>query len=156
MSKPVFVARWNVEELAAAMRIPAESVIAFYTDGRRAAFLLESAARSHLVAYPSASEADAYDLVDRTGRRWEVRGLTKNGVFFDPSSSHGTGRSYSEDAFLAKLKAIAGFYVADLTLFPSVPFYQISSAVVRGWFKDGKLSKARLSTVRAKALIATL
>lgn len=40
------------------------------------------------------SEGDDYDVLDRHGRKWEVRSVSKGGICFCPSYMVGSGRRF--------------------------------------------------------------
>lgn len=52
------------------------------------------------------SEGDGYDVLDRAGRKWEVRSVSKGGMYFCPSYMVGSGRRFNCDGFLRKLNDI--------------------------------------------------
>jgi hypothetical protein len=51
----------------------------------------------------------------------------------------GSGRSFDEPGFLAKLKEIEGYIISDVESFPSVPFWILPKTVVETWYRSGKL-----------------
>ena len=95
-----------------------------------------------------------FDLIDPHGQKWEVRSITGGGIYFCPSYMVGSGRSFNEPGFLAKLDDLAGYIVADVATFPDVPFWIITSAVVRAWWNDGRLgTSSKISRSRALELL---
>lgn len=128
------------------MRVDIEDVHAYMTDGRRISFLVERRLRRELQWDLAASEGAAYDLVDRYGAKWEVRSLSRGGVYFTPSNQVGSGRSFDRDALLSKLESIQGFMISDIASFPEVPVYSVDSQVVLEWYLAGRLgSNAKVS-----------
>ena len=97
------------------------------------------------------SEGAGFDLLDSDGRKWEVRSITKGGIYFCPSYMVGSGRSFDESGFLAKLKEIEGYIVSDIESFPNVPFWILPKTTVEHWYRGGKLG-AGTKISRAVAL----
>ena len=85
------------------------------------------------------SEGAGYDLLDSQGRKWEVRSVTRGGIYFCPSYMVGSGRSFNEPGFLEKLKEIEGYIVSDVELFPNIPFWILPKAIVESWWRNRKL-----------------
>ena len=89
------------------------------------------------------------------GGKWEVRSITRQGVYFNPSAQVGKGRFFDEDGFIAKLDDVEGFILSDITLFPRVPVYVVPVENVMRWYAAGMLGKnAKVS--RKKFLSALL
>jgi hypothetical protein len=149
---------WEIDELTKALKINADEVQEYFTDGRRVSFILERRISREIVQGTLAeSEGAAYDLLDSKGGKWEVRSLTKRGIYFCPSYMVGSGRAYEEAGFLEKLDEIEGYIVSDVVLFPNVPVLQISQQVVRDWYTSGKLGAGtRISRERALELFSAL
>lgn len=85
------------------------------------------------------SESTGYDVIDSKGNKWEVRSITKDGIYFCPSYMVGSGRSFEEQGFLVKLKEIKGYIVSDVESFPEVPFWVVPKEQVLGWWRAGEL-----------------
>ena len=134
---------FDVDRIAIALEINVEDVQTYFTDGRRVSFLIE---RRAVEAMPGSklapSEGSGYDLIDSEGGYWEVRSLTKGGIYFCPSKMVGSGRSFEEDGFLEKLDNIEGYFVTDVTQFPEMPYWTISSNVVENWWHEGLLGNS--------------
>lgn len=134
--------KWNISELAKAMKITEDEVREYFTDGRRVSFVLERRlAREVMHGKIAKSEGAGYDLTDNKGKKWEVRSITKRGVFFSPSNMVGKGRKFEKDGFLKKLNSIDGYILADVVNFPNVPFWKIKSNLVRKWWENGEIRK---------------
>lgn len=119
---------WDIEEIANALRISKEDVREYFTDGRRVSFLLERRiAREVFKGNLAPTEGAGFDIVDSVGGRWEVRSISKDGIYFSPSYMVGSGRSFDEVGFLSKLSEIKGYIVADIESFPNIPFWIVSS-----------------------------
>jgi hypothetical protein len=146
---------WDIIELARVLKIGVNDVRQYFTDGRRVSFLLERRlAYEVLNGTLAPSEGAGYDLLDSQGRKWEVRSLTRGGIYFCPSYMVGSGRSFNEPGFLAKLNEIEGYIVSDVESFPNVPFWLLSRTSVEDWWRKGKLGKTtKISRDVALALL---
>lgn len=58
---------------------------------------------------------------------------------FQPFGAGRQGRYFEEKGFLAKLKAIEGFILADITKFPNVPIYVVPVDNVIRWYHAGDI-----------------
>lgn len=150
--------KWNIKELSKAMKITENDVKKYFTDGRKVSFILERRLAYeifHGILAPN--EGYGYDFMDEKGKKWEVRSITKDGVYFCPSSMIGTRRKFEEKGFLEKLKEIEGYVLADVLSFPDVPFWIIKKTTVKQWWKKGKLGKSsKISHKNALKLISSL
>ena len=157
LMQPARTLTWNIDEVAAALRIDAASVREYFTDGRRVAFLIErriAREEGHTLA---TSEGAAFDLLDRTGGKWEVRNITRSGIYFCPSYMVGSGRSFDTPGFLRKLAGIAGYIVTDIESFPVVPYWILQRATVEAWWQAGLLgSTTKISRERMMRLVQSL
>ncbi len=157
VAQPSGTLKWDIAEIASALRIQAADVQEYFTDGRRVSFILERRLAYEVVKGTLAeSEGKGYDLIDAHGRKREVRSITRGGIYFCPSYMVGSGRSFNRAGFLTKLREIEGYIICDVESFPSVPFWIIPGSVVRGWRDDGALGSAtKLSRKRALELLGT-
>ena len=127
-------------KLADAFGVMPEDIRAFMTDGRRASFIIERRLKwAHEGWTLAPSEGSGFDLRSPTNELWEVRSLTRGGVYFTPSAQVGSGRKFEEQGFLAKLDGVAGFILSDLTKFPSIPVIVIPVCFVRKWWAAREL-----------------
>ena len=131
---------WSIEKVANALKIGVEDVREYFTDGRRVAFIIKrriskAVVRGHLTA----SEGAAFDLVDESGGKWEVRSISKGEVYFCPSYMVGSGRSFELTGFLKKLEAICGYILPDIDSYPNVPSWIIDKQIVKNWWEQGEL-----------------
>lgn len=149
---------WNLEEIAQALRITREDVRLYFTDGRRVSFVLERRlAREVLNGTLAPSEGAGYDLLDASGGKWEVRSITRGGIYFCPSYMVGSGRSFDEPGFLAKMQDIKGYVVSDVESFPDVPFWIVPVEVVQTWWQSNKLGAGtKISREKALKLLSEL
>jgi hypothetical protein len=149
---------WDEQDIAKALKIKPSDVRLYFTDGRRISFLIERRiAYEVLFGALAPSEGAGFDLFDSKGKKWEVRSITKGGIYFCPSYMVGSGRHFEEAGFLEKLKEIEGYVVSDIESFPNVPFWIISAQQVRAWYDAGQLGiNSSVSRERALQLIRTL
>ncbi|MGI8543323.1 MAG: hypothetical protein ACR2MD_07550 [Aridibacter sp.] len=147
---------WNEAEIAKALKITPDDVNAYFTDGRRISFILERRlAREVFNGALAPSEGAGFDLIDSNGGNWEVRSITKGGIYFCPSYMVGSGRSFNEVGFIYKLNSIEGYVVSDVESFPDVPFWILPSSVVNNWWQAGILgTSTKISRKKALQLIS--
>ena len=155
-AQPHGLLSWSLPELARALHIGEADVREYFTDGRRVSFLLERRLAHEVIKGRLApSEGAGYDLIDPQGRKWEVRSISKGGIYFCPSCMVGSGRSFDEPGFLAKLEDIAGYIISDIESFPDVPFWILPKETVEAWWRGGQLGSAtKISRNKAHALLA--
>ncbi len=150
--------RWDVKQLSKAMKIKPKDVKEYFTDGRRVSFILERRLAYEVIHGRLAlSEGADYDLIDKEGKKYEVRSITDNGIYFCPSYMIGSGRSFNEKGFLKKLKDIEGYIIADVYGFPNILFWVIPNYTVKKWWDEGLLGKTtKISRGRALELVKEL
>jgi hypothetical protein len=69
----------------------------------------------------------------------------------------GSGRSFDEPGFLAKLKEIKGYILSDITAFPDVPFWIVESETVMAWWREHSLgTTAKISRQNALKLLQAI
>lgn len=136
----VFALTWDVAALASAMQMTDQDVIQYFTDGRRVSFVIE---RRIVAAHPgwklAPSEGAGYDVLDPDNASWEVRSITRQGVYFTPSNQVGKGRAYDATAFHQKLALVRGFILADIVEFPNVRCFKVPVENVVRWHKASML-----------------
>ncbi len=148
----VDVLEWNLDDVAKALRITPDDAQDYFTDGRRVSFILERRICREIVGgYLAPSEGAGFDLIDKNGLKWEVRSITKGGIYFCPSYMVGSGRRFEEVGFLEKLEEIEGYIISDVTLFPKIPVWRVPGDMVRRWY-DRQMLGAGTKVSRAKAL----
>ena len=142
-----FQLQWDEQELAHAFQVTPADVREYLTDGRRVSFIIERRLKWENPGWSLApSEGAGYDLLDPQGAKWEVRSITRQGVYFNPSNQVGKGRSFNELGFQAKLKGIKGFILSDIVPFPSVDMFVVPVSNVIRWHNERKLgSNAKIS-----------
>ena len=140
--QPLGLLVWNIQELSKALRIDVLSVREYFTDGRRIAFLAERRIGMEEGMRLAPSEGSAYDLKDSTGARWEVRTITKRGLFFCPSHMVGAGRKFNLEGWIDKLCKTKGFLLIDIEPFPQCRYWAVSSERVQIWWERGLLGKS--------------
>jgi hypothetical protein len=158
MANPDGVLTWDLNQIASALKITPEDTRDYFTDGRRVSFILERRlAKEVLSGSLAPSEGAGYDVLDKRGDKWEVRSITRGGIYFCPSYMVGSGRSFQEKGFLDKLDEVKGYIVSDIELFPSIPFWQISTNLVRSWYKSGQLGAGtKISRVKILSMLGEL
>lgn len=152
----VFTMNWDEHELARAFKVTPADIREYLTDGRRVSFIVERRLKWENPGWSLApSEGAGYDMLDPDGGKWEVRSITRGGVYFKPSAQVGSGRSYNEDGFLNKLAAIEGFILSDITTFPTITCYVVPVANVLRWHRAGALgTQAQVSRARFLGTLA--
>ena len=152
MPKPHGVLSWNLNEIADSLKLTPKDTKDYFTDGRRVSFVLERRLAFEVLGGTLApSEGAGYDLIDANGKKWEVRSITRGGIYFCPSYMVGSGRSFEETGFLSKLKEIEGYVVSDIENFPNIPYWKIPKTLVEQWYKTNQLG-AGTKISRAKIL----
>ena len=146
---------WNIQLISAALSITEDDARLYFTDGRRVSFLLERRiAYEVLNGTLAPSEGAGYDVIDSEGFKWEVRSITKGGIYFCPSYMVGSGRTFNEPGFLEKLKEIKGYIVSDVESFPTIPYWVIPVEEVLRWWQNGTLGNStKISRKKALELI---
>ena len=152
---PNGILSWNVYEIAKALKIKPEDVREYFTDGRRVSFIVERRlAHEVLKGKLAPTEGAGYDIIDSYGNKWEVRSITRSGIYFCPSYMVGSGRHFEEEGFLRKLNEIKGYIIADVESFPDIPFWIIPVEQVKEWWNSGKLGKTtKISRKKALELL---
>jgi hypothetical protein len=137
--KPTRRLLWNIEELACALKVDVKSVREYFTDGRRVAFLIERRIAQEEGFTLAPSEGASFDLIDGQGGKWEVRNITRGGIYFCPSYMVGSGRSFDRSGFLRKLASINGYIVSDIESFPDVPYWILQKRTVEECWQSSRL-----------------
>ena len=134
------VLTWNSKEVAKALKISVEDVKEYFTDGRRVSFIVERRVSKEIIkGWLAPSEGSGFDLIDPSRGKWEVRSISRGGIYFCPSRMVGSGRKFDEPGFLKKLSEIKGYILSDIESFPSIPIWIVSKQDVLRWWKDGSL-----------------
>lgn len=142
-----FQLRWDEEELARAFKVTSKDIREYLTDGRRVSFIIERRLMWENEGWKLApSEGAGYDLLAPDGGMWEVRSITRQGVYFNPSNQVGSGRAFNEDGFQSKLSGIKGFILSDIVGFPIVDVFVVPVENVLRWHRNRLLgSNAKIS-----------
>jgi hypothetical protein len=149
------ILNWDLKEISQSLKLSQADVRAYFTDGRRVSFILERRlAYEVLKGTLAPSEGAGYDLIDSEGKKWEVRSVTRGGIYFCPSYMVGSGRNFAERGFLEKLEEIVGYVISDVESFPTVPYWLVPKEVVRRWYEEGRLGAGtKISRQRALDLL---
>lgn len=152
-----FQLHWDEEDLARAFKVTPKDIREYLTDGRRVSFIIERRLMWENPGWKLApSEGAGYDLLDPNGGMWEVRSITRQGVYFNPSNQVGSGRMFNEDGFQAKLSGIKGFILSDIVGFPVVDVFVVPVENVLRWHREKMLgSNAKISRDKFLKLLAT-
>lgn len=155
-SEPNGSLTWDIKEIASVLKVSVDDVREYFTDGRRVSFLLERRiAREVLKGILSPSEGAGFDVIDPSGGKWEVRSISRSGIYFCPSYMVGSGRFFEEAGFLRKLSEIKGYIIADIESFPNVPFWTIPAEQVSSWWREKRLgTTTKISREKALNLVA--
>jgi hypothetical protein len=133
---------WNVDAIAKAFEINTGDIESYLSDGRRVSFIIERRIQKAHEGWTLAkSEGAGFDLSDPHDGKWEVRSITKQGVYFNPSNQVGSGRAFNEEGFLKKLGNLKGFILADIVEFPKVKVFVVPSKDIRNWYSAKLLGK---------------
>lgn len=154
--EPRFQLRWDADELARAFKVTTDDVREYLTDGRRVSFIIERRLKWENPGWLLApSEGAGYDLLDPDGGKWEVRSITAQGVYFNPSNQVGSGRKFNENGFQAKLTGIKGFILSDIVGFPVVDVYVVPVENVLRWHRSRALgTNAKVSRDKFLSVLA--
>ena len=149
---------WDVEALARELHLSVDDTLVYFQDGRRCSFITERRIAKEFIGGRIAdSEGAAYDVFDQDDKKWEVRSLTRSGIYFCPSYMVGAGRKFDEAGFQAKLDEIKGYYVARITTFPEVEVFKIDVEQVRKWHKNKELGPStKISKAKMEELLKTI
>ena len=149
---------WDVPTLANSLKLTVDEIKEYFTDGRRVAFLIERRISREVVRGRLApSEGAAFDLLDESGGKWEVRSVSRSGIYFCPSYMVGSGRSFEENGFRRKLAEIEGYIVSDIESFPNVPYWIIKKETVNHWWESGDLgTNSKISREKELRLIVRI
>lgn len=132
--------QWDLKELEKALKIGDQHVLEYFKDGRRVSFVIERRLAEMLGGVIADSENSGYDIKDKKNQKWEVRSLTKK-IYFCPSYMIGSGRNFTEEGFISKLKEIHGYIVADVLQFPTVPYWMLEKEQILTWYDNQELGK---------------
>jgi hypothetical protein len=149
---------WDLNQIASSLKLAPKDTKDYFTDGRRVSFILERRLAYEVLGGTLApSEGAGFDLLDKNGKKWEVRSITRGGIYFCPSYMVGSGRSFEEKGFLDKLDEIEGYIVSDIELFPSIPFWKINKSTVQNWYVNNMLgSGTKISRAKMLTMLETI
>jgi hypothetical protein len=149
---------WDLHQIASSLKLTPKDTKDYFTDGRRVSFVLERRLAFEVMGGTLASsEGAGFDLIDNKGKKWEVRSITRSGIYFCPSYMVGSGRSFDEEGFLNKLNEIEGYIVSDIELFPNIPFWKIDKTTVQNWYDKNMLgSGTKISRAKMLSMLRDL
>ncbi len=149
---------WNLDEISASLKLSKKDTKDYFTDGRRVSFMLERRLAFEVMNGSLApSEGAGFDLLDANGKKWEVRSISRGGVYFCPSYMVGSGRSFDEAGFISKLNEIEGYILSDIEGFPCIPYWKVNKDQVLKWYKSNQLGAGtKISRQRALLLLGNM
>jgi hypothetical protein len=152
------VIKFDIDKLTDALGIDEEATKQYFMDGRKVSFIIENRIVKEITGGKRAdSEGAGWDIEDADGNKWEVRSVSKFGTYFCPSSMVGSGRKFEEQGFLDKLSNIKGYILTDISQFPNVPVYKVSTDTVLRWYNDNDISNtARVSAKKLHKLLENI
>jgi hypothetical protein len=155
MLKPHGTLNWDLNQISDSLKLTPKDTRDYFTDGRRVSFVLERRLAFEVLGGTLApSEGAGFDLIDKDGKKWEVRSITRSGIYFCPSYMVGSGRSFEEKGFLNKLNEIEGYIISDIECFPNIPFWKVSKSTVQTWYSTNQLgSGTKVSRVKILSLL---
>jgi len=155
MLKPHGTLNWDLNQISDSLKLTPKDTRDYFTDGRRVSFVLERRLAFEVLGGTLApSEGAGFDLIDKDGKKWEVRSITRSGIYFCPSYMVGSGRSFEEKGFLNKLNEIEGYIISDIECFPNIPFWKVSKSTVQTWYSTNQLgSGTKVSRVKVLSLL---
>jgi hypothetical protein len=158
MLKPQGILSWDLGQIADSLKLTPNDTRDYFTDGRRVSFVLERRlAYEVLKGSLAPSEGAGYDLIDSYGKKWEVRSITRSGIYFCPSYMVGSGRSFEERGFLSKLDEIEGYVVSDIEEFPNIPYWKIPKTKILKWYQSNQLGAGtKVSRAKIHSLLLEL
>ena len=155
MLEPHGLLSWDLGDISQALKLTPKDTKDYFTDGRRVSFVLERRLAFEVLGGTLApSEGAGFDVLDQNGKKWEVRSITRSGIYFCPSYMVGSGRSFEERGFLNKLDNIEGYIVSDIECFPNIPYWKITKKTVESWYFNKKLGSG--TKVSRKIILAML
>ena len=145
---------WDINLISESLQLHPDDIKQYFTDGRRISFLIERRLCYLLDGSLSINEGCDYDLEGRGGLKWEVRSLSKTGIYFCPSYMVGSGRSFNSEGFENKLQKIDGYIISDIMKFPNIPYWIIPVDIVKTWWLTGQLGNtSKIGRKRFKLLL---
>lgn len=144
---------WDVPAMADAIGVSHEAAIKLFKNGRLFTYMLRPRLAADLRLQEVGGVNAPAHLIDKNGNQWAVRSLTdKSGVSFCPQSMIGTGRHFEHRDFIDYLKTIFGFFVCDVTMFPKMRVYEITSDEILLQYNQYNINDGRLTFQKFKRL----
>lgn len=153
------VMQWDMDKISAAFSLSQEDVFEYFTNARAVSFIIERRLAKSIRPEGQlvAAHGGGFNFRDISGGLWEIRSLSKNGLYFCPSHMMGSGRSFNEQKFITRLNEIKGFVISDIVRFPTVPFFMIDSATIKDLYWHGQLgNKTKCSRAEVLGIIHRL
>ena len=126
-----------------------------FTDGRISGLLNEDLLQSLFTGLTRNDiGGGSHDLIDREGRKYEARTVTRHGVNLRPSNQKGQGRRIDDKAAMARRRDLYAFVFVDVRLCPRYRIYAVEaqklgrSMGIKPHEFDELLAEARQKTLR--------
>lgn len=144
---------FDPDAIAKSLGVTYEQVFRLFSDARSVSKIVEMRV-TRRTGYTLAPSSNATWDAHYKGALWEVRCISRNGVYFCPASCVGADRKFDAKKFEARLWRPGGFLLADLSTFPHVEVHALDNLVVLDWWKRGLLGKnAKISQKKALGLL---
>lgn len=140
----MLILEWDLEFVSTALRVPPYAAQNLFQDGRSLQPLVETRLT---IEWPNVERrpSSSGPLIIHDGKRHKVRCLGRDMLTLVPSNAQGSGRRYSQTAFVSYLKEIDIFLVPDITTFPRVLIHLLPVVEVLALLHEGLLQKGRMS-----------
>ena len=143
-------------DLSRVLKISTPAIRRYFSDGRKIFSIIEETLAKDLKGIVAPIGTSNYDIT-ANNNKYEVRSITKSGVYFCPSNMVGSGRKFDEGGFLNKLDCIDYYILTDITKFPKVPYYIVPCGIVNKWWKHKELnSNTKVCYNKCKKLLKSI
>ena len=119
--------------------LPEEMLYELFQDGRVASKFLEHTIPTWFEDLTFV-DAKGYDHVDKNGRQYDLKGFTKGGASYAPSTMLGAGRKIQLDELHAHAREI-DYILSDVTEFPRVRIVFKRGTDLVESYPSGKINK---------------
>lgn len=155
--KKIAIIQWNMKDLIRSLGVEEPHVLRFLKDGRNSAFLLKFRLSIELGWELVEGQNAPTHLISKDNKIWIIKTCTPiSGVSFCSNSMIGKGRKFESNKFIDSLKEHEGFLVADVSDFPTVEIYQISSREIFNLYMQGMLNEGRIRFNQFKNVVKSM
>ena len=121
-----------------------------FKDGRVASFFLEKQLCEWFPELNHITGNKPYDHICDAGKKYDAKSFTKRGLVFMPSNQVGSGRTFSSEVTLSKIKEHGLTYIlCDIESFPVVNVRFSEGEALLEQFPKGKITKKQKPEVFA-------